>query len=155
MIAETATALASIKTFSDFTGLVLQAKVTAAVREKAIESQAAIISVQSAMLTLQSQYQTLLNEKAELEKRLVAIEDWSAEAGKYELQEVGTGAFVYVLKENVNDTAPSHWLCANCYQKKQKSILQQATPYVTRVGATFICHRCQSTLLYRRPLPQQ
>src|SRR5713226_9329470 len=97
MFSEIGSALASIKTFSDFTGLVLQAKVTSAIREKAIESQAAIISVQNAMLMLQTQYQALLNERTKLEDRLAKIESWDAEASKYVLHDPGSGVFVYAL----------------------------------------------------------
>jgi hypothetical protein len=154
MLAEIAATLTGLNTFKSFTEFALQAHVDAALREKAIESQAAIISVQSAMLALQSQYQSLLDEKAELEKRLIEIEDWKAEASKYSLKEVGPGAFVYMLKADVDTTTPSHWLCARCYEDKQKSILQQVTPYIGRIGATFGCHRCRSTILFRR-LPVQ
>ncbi|HSP63722.1 MAG TPA: hypothetical protein VLQ90_12115 [Pyrinomonadaceae bacterium] len=98
MLSEIGSALTAMKTVSDFTGLVLQAKVTAAVREKAIESQAAIISVQTAMLTLQTQYQSLLSEKAELENRLVQAEDWDAQARNYFLEDLGAGIFVYAFE---------------------------------------------------------
>lgn len=52
MYSEIVTALSGLKTMSDLTKLVLRAKVDSAVTEKAIESQTAIISLQSAMLEL-------------------------------------------------------------------------------------------------------
>lgn len=145
MYSEIATALASVKTFADLTSLILQAKVTVAVREKAIESQAAIISVQTVLLDLQSQYQSLLREKDELEKRLAEVEDWKVEAAKYSLKEVASGAFVYAPKPDADLLAPDHWLCTRCYHERKKSILQRT---VARV--IYLCPTCQSTVTVQR-----
>jgi hypothetical protein len=60
MYAEMAVAAASIKTFRELTALILKAKVDSAVTQKAIESEAAIIDLQTAIINLQSQHQTLL-----------------------------------------------------------------------------------------------
>jgi len=126
MYAEIAAGFAGIKTLGELTSLILKMKLDSAVTEKAIESQTAIIALQNTMLTLQSEYQALLQEKDRLEKRLVEAENWEAEASKYELIKVSEGAFVYALKPDQFTTAPSHWLCTQCYQQKQKSILQMA-----------------------------
>ncbi|SRR5260370_11360216 len=144
MFSEIGSALASIKTFSDFTALVLQTKVTAAIREKAIESQAAIISVQTAMLMLQTQYQSLLSEKAELEKHLVQIEDWKTKASKYFLKAVDPGIFVYAFNPEVDNTTPEHWLCAHCYEKNESSILERTAS--DGRGVVFLCFRCQNSI---------
>lgn len=144
MLEQIPAALASIKTFSDFTGFVLQSKVDAAVKEKAIESQAAIISVQAVMLNLQSQYQSLLQEKDELKKQLIETENWNAEASKYSLIAVDPGIFVYALYPNDSPSTPDHWLCTHCYQNKHKSILER-TGSDSR-GIVFLCFRCQNSI---------
>src|SRR5438445_59992 len=108
MYSEIVTALSGLKTMSDLTKLVLRAKVDSAVTEKAIESQTAIISLQSAMLELQSQYQLLSVEKEELKQQLIESEEWKMERQNYTLTEICTGVFVYAW--NGNDTTPSHWL---------------------------------------------
>ncbi len=60
MYAEIAAAAASIKTFRELTALILKAKVDSAVTQKAIESEAAIIALQTAIINLQFQHQSLL-----------------------------------------------------------------------------------------------
>lgn len=147
MYAEIASALTSIKTFGDLTTLILKMKVDSAVTEKAIESQSAIISLQSTMLTLQSQYQALLDEKEELKKRLIEMEDWKTEAEKYELKEIAFHTFAYALKSDYANTAPAHWLCANCYGNGQKSILQSKP--ATSKGLPYSCLRCNGEIITR------
>lgn len=145
MYAEITSALAGIKTFTEFTKLILQAKVDAAVKQKAIESQSAIIDLQSTLMGLQSEYQSLLREKDEVERRLIEIEDWKSEALKYELKQVSTGAFVYVLKHDEDSATPTHWLCPRCYEERQKSILQRAG-YIQHLGYKYFCLRCKGDI---------
>ncbi len=144
MLAEITTAFASLKTMGELTALVLKTRVDSAVIEKAQESQAAMISLQSAMLSLQTQYQVLLREKDELEQRLIKMEDWNTEAQNYSLKEISSGVFVYVRKQDSSDGSPSHWLCANCYENKQKSILQRQ-PRESR-GTPYRYIRCKSLI---------
>ena len=72
-------------------------KTDSAVVEKAAELQGTIITLQSAIMTIQSQYQLLLSEKDELKQQLMNIINWDAETAKYQLTEVSAGAFVYSL----------------------------------------------------------
>lgn len=125
MYAEVATALSSIKVAADLASLVLKSKVDSAVKEKATELNSAIISLQQALLTLQAQYQELLEAKKRLEQELIAKENWDAEAQKYHLAEIASGVFVRAIKEDQHGTEPRHWLCAHCYENKRKSILQR------------------------------
>lgn len=125
MFSEMASALASVKTVGDFTTFIIKAKVTDAVREKAIESQSVIVALQNTMMTLQAQYQSLLQEKDSLEKKLIEIQDWKAEAANYSLQEIEPGIFVYAYDPKIQPSAPKHWLCAKCYHDRQTSILER------------------------------
>lgn len=142
MYSEIVTALSGLKTMSDLTKLVLSAKVDSAVTEKATESQTAIISLQCAMLELQSQYQLLSVENEELKKQLIESERWETERQNYTLAEICVGVFVY--SSNGNDTAPSHWLCANCFQNKQKSLLQLDEKSID--GTSYLCPRCKTII---------
>jgi hypothetical protein len=136
------TALASIKTAGELVNLVLQTKVNAAVTEKAREFQSAIISLQSAILSIQAQNQELLVENGRLKQELINAENWEAEAAKYELKQVSTGAFVYAVKPDQAGTGPTHWLCTQCYENKQKSILQRGDALETS-GHTYSCNNCK------------
>jgi hypothetical protein len=141
---EITTALSTIQIVKNLTKAVMDSKVSAALREQAIESQAAIIELQTAMMNMQSQYQTLLQEKNELKQQLIDIEDWKTEAEKYSLTEMEGGIFVYALKPDNETGAPPHWLCAHCYQNKQKSILERTG--ADSKGIVFLCFRCQNSI---------
>ena len=64
MLPEIMTAVNGLKTATELAGLLLKVKVNAAVTEKAIESQAALVSAHSAMLSLQANYQELLDAQS-------------------------------------------------------------------------------------------
>lgn len=144
MYSEILTALSGIKTMTDLTALVLNAKVDIAVTEKAIESQSALLSLQSAMLGLQSQYQILLGENEMLKKQLIGIETWDDESKNYNLSEITTGVFAYAFKGDESKTIPAHWLCAHCFQNKQKSIIQLDEKSTD--GASYVCPRCKTVI---------
>jgi len=145
MYAEITAALSGIKTVGELTALILKTKVDSTVTEKAIESQGAIIALQNTMLTLQTEYQSLLQEKDRLEKLLIDMDQWETEAQKYQLTKVGNGAFVYALKADQADSAPEHWLCTTCYQQNRKSILQMAGKTLGRWY--YECPKCQTRVV--------
>src|SRR5687767_3847590 len=125
MIADITKAFSEIKIFSDLAMLVQKQKVDAAVRDKAIEAQSAVIALQSAMLALQSQYAELMIEKDELKRRLIEIEDWTGEVQRYQLKEIAEGVFVRELKQDQAGDETVHWLCTSCFAHRKKSILQR------------------------------
>lgn len=130
---------------SEIANLLIKAKVDTATTEKAIELQSSIISLQSDLMTIQSQNQALLTAKNELEQRLNWIESWNAQAENYKLEEITSGVFVMASQPSENDSTPPHWLCANCYQKKQKSILQyNGNP---SDGVHYFCPNCKNDVV--------
>src|SRR5437879_270970 len=82
-----------------------------------------LLDAQAKLLTAQSQYEALAEIKRELEQKIVEYEKWDTEAARYELKEVVAGIFVYALKPDHAGGEPIHWLCPNCFQKREKSIL--------------------------------
>ena len=149
MIAEIATALAALKNASDLVGILRKIKLDAAITEKVIESQSAILSAQSAMFELNAKYQELLDGNADLKKQLVQTTNWDTEAAKYELREISVGVFAYALKSDESSTAPSHWLCASCFDQKQKSPLQKTIETGPALGDIYLCGRCQATVFVK------
>jgi hypothetical protein len=146
MYPEIASALAGIKTVSELVTLTLKLKVDSAVTEKAVESQSAIISLQSAVLGVQVQNQELLEENKNLKQKLIDTEKWDEEAQKYTLAKVGGyDSLAYVLKPEYKDTAPEHWLCIYCYEEKRKSMLQRSGSKEGR--ALFTCGRCPAEIM--------
>ncbi len=145
MVPEIITAIATVKSMSDITSLLIKAKVDTATTEKAIELQSSIISLQTALLAIQAQNQDLLSAKNELEQRLAEIESWNAQAENYKLHEIVSGVFVMASQTDESDTAPAHWLCPNCYEKKQKAILQyKGNP---SKGKVYSCQNCKTEII--------
>jgi len=95
------------------------------VNEVAIQLQGVVLDLQTEMMMIQSDYQNVLRSHEDLEKKLVAQENWEKERARYRLERVGEGVFVYALNPGQAEGEPHHWLCTRCYDNKQKSILQR------------------------------
>lgn len=144
MIPDILSAIATVKGMTELTSLIIKAKTDEATTEKAIQLQSAIISLQSNLMAIQAQNQDLLRTKDDLEKKLIEMKSWKSEAKKYELCEVASGVFVMATKQNSQPSSPMHWICANCYQKREKSILQ----YIGNPsdGAQYECPNCKNII---------
>jgi hypothetical protein len=79
-----------------------------------------IMSAQACALAVQSERFDLLQSKRGLEEETVRLKAWSTEKYRYELQNVGPRAVAYVVKANMQGTAPAHWICANSFQTGKK-----------------------------------
>ncbi len=109
--------------------------------------QDSLLDVQSKLLTAQAQYEALAEVKRQLEQKIVEYEKWDAEAARYELKEIVRGMFVYSLRPDHAGSEPMHWLCPNCFQQHQKSVL-------TKPDVDFLnykCHRCSFDIVPVRP----
>jgi len=98
-----------------------------------------LIDVQTKLLAAQSQYETLAEAKRQAEQKVIEYEKWDSESARYELRQLATGIFVYSLKTDHAQGESPHWLCPNCFQQRQKSILTKpAVDYLN-----YECHRCE------------
>lgn len=84
----------------------------------------AIIELQEHILTAREKQATLLERVSNLEKEVADFEAWDAEKQRYNLTDFGGGTFAYTLKPEAGEGEPAHSICAACYQKGHKSILQ-------------------------------
>ena len=101
-----------------------------------------IIDLQQQVLAMQVEYSSALADKNELEKKLAEAERWELEREKYELCEIVSGNFAYVSKSSGGTGPPKHYICANCYEDKKKSILN--TDYIMGENAGYSCPRCKN-----------
>ena len=146
MYVDITTALAAIKTMTEFASLAAKSKKDSAVAEKAIELNSVIIDLQSAILSIQAQNQDLLHRNSELEKKIVDMENWNATAEKYALTEIALNVFAYASKTDNDATEPPHWLCTTCFENKQKSILQRGEKTIN--GYVYSCGNCKNRLVF-------
>ena len=106
---------------------------------------AAVIELQEKILAAREQQSALAERVGDLEAQVAEFEAWDAEKQRYELKEFKSGQFAYPLKAEVAGGEPAHMLCANCYSKNQKSILQTEVRDPGRHEVTF-CQNCGNEL---------
>ena len=104
----------------------------------------AILDAQQHAVSAQQAQLELLQRIAELEAKLAAVDDWKATKGRYVLHQFPAGAQAYVLRDEHKDGEPYHRLCANCFEKGEKAILQTVNRHSG--GEQVECHRCSSKL---------
>jgi hypothetical protein len=94
--------------------------------DDAARRNAAIIELQKELLSAQAAQSDMTQRIRDLQEELASFETWDAEKEKYQLKQlVPSGpSFAYVLKPQAASGEPFHCICATCYQKRIKSVLQ-------------------------------
>ena len=88
-----------------------------------LELNSALLELQGKISDIQIRYQHLLETNESLKQRIATYERWEQESSRYSLQEIVPGILAYGIKPGFDGGEPKHWLCATCYQERQKSIL--------------------------------
>lgn len=88
-----------------------------------IEFQRVIIQLQSSIAAIQNQNASLLRDKDDLEKQIVAMKNWDGEKQRYALTTIWESSVAYALKKSMSNGEPPHWLCPRCYDNGKKAIL--------------------------------
>jgi hypothetical protein len=113
----------------------------AQILEKTVELNQKILTVQTALADEQAEQTSLIQAIREREEETTHLKAWETEKQRYELKELRSGAFAYSLKEEAASGEPPHSICASCYERGQKSILQQETRFPGRASVA-VCHGC-------------
>jgi hypothetical protein len=92
--------------------------------DDATRRNAAVIELQQKILDAQSEQAELVDLVRKLKARVAQLEAWDADKERYTLTDLGRGHFAYALKDSMANGEPPHYLCAQCYNGKIKSILQ-------------------------------
>ena len=138
--------MTSLKGAKDLAESMIGLRDAAAFQGKVIEFQAVIMDAQQRVFAAQEERTTLIDKVRELENQIVGYENWAAEKQRYEMKRVGYGqrVVIYELKPDMAGGEPPHSICANCYQKNEKSILQEEE----RGGGVYLyCPKCETNLL--------
>ncbi len=117
-------AFGGLKTATDIIKNITQISKDTEINSRVIELQNIILDLQSNLLSIQQEFSELSNEKQKLEEALCQKEEWNNIAKRYRLTEISKNVFAYVLVDGFKSEGPIHYLCTNCFDKKQKSILQ-------------------------------
>jgi hypothetical protein len=102
-----------------------------------------LLDAQAKLFSAQTEYEKLAESKRQLEQKIMDYEKWDADAARYKLQEIADGIFVYSLQTEHAAGEPIHWLCPNCFNQRQKSILTK--PKVDNTN--YKCHRCSFQII--------
>lgn len=145
MVGELFAGLGAFKTMFDMTKAVQNAH-DVATRDRAV------IELQKEILTAQMQQATLVERIRELETQVAGFEKWDAEKDRYALTDFGGHSFAYSVKPEAANGEPPHRICPNCYEKRQKAILQ------FRFNAAsgrerWICNGCKTEFEFGHPAP--
>ena len=151
MIAETAMGLGALKTALDLVKGLQAASTKAEINDVKIALQERIWEAREALAAAQDTQASSLARIRDLEQKVVSFEDWEREKQRYQLKAVDSGAFAYMHKPGMEDGEPPHWLCTDCFGRRQKSILQ-TRGQIHAVGggrgshASWVCNACKGTL---------
>jgi hypothetical protein len=122
-------AVVSLKAAADIAVALGNIKTMSEVQAKAIELQQIILSAQSGALAAQSEQFTLLQKIRELKEEVANAKAWDEQKQRYALVSPWQGAVTYALKRERSNAEPPHWICATCYEKGRRSILNDAMKY--------------------------
>lgn len=151
MIAETAMGLGALKTALDLVKGLQAASTKAEINDVKIALQERIWEAREALAAAQETQAASLTRIRELEQELVSFENWESEKERHELKAVDRGCFAYMAKPGMENGEPPHWLCTNCFNRRQLSILQYKGQDRTPTGgrdltSTYACDTCKSSI---------
>ena len=150
MIAEISAGLSSLKAAGDILKGVNATISEAKIGSVQVALQSKILEALQSLFEAQQAQSAAIDRIRELEQEIMRLKSWESEKQRYQLEQIGTGAFAYVQKPGVENPEAPHWLCANCYARRQKSFLQfqtQMNPNGSRSDkSTYGCHACKGTI---------
>jgi hypothetical protein len=144
MIAETISAINGIKVAMDIAKGVSSLKTETEINQAVIDIQRALLDAQAGAFEDRHSIARLTDEINDLKNQLLAKADWKKEQERYVLTESEKGTFFYQLKTECADGEVLHRLCATCFVKGTKSILQ--TTQKARGGEVVQCQTCDKEL---------
>ena len=110
-----------------------------------VRRNAAVADLGEQIISAQTRYANAIEQVRDLEEKLRGFETWEREKQRYELKDLGWGAFAYMLKPSERGTEPAHWVCTNCYEHSHKALVQKIM--VTGQGQVWTCPACKNTFM--------
>lgn len=153
MIGELTAALASANSLTSIISTAISTKNLADLNKVQIH----ISELIGELISAQMATSQLVNEKRELEGRLLELENKLKDFERYELHEMAVGVFAYRLREACKNGEPIHYICPRCRNNGKKFPLQR---FEDSISITHRCAECQSSYLeqskpMQQPIPVQ
>lgn len=138
MIAEIAAGLESLKIARDTVMGVKAFADEASANMMKVELSRHILDAQAGLLAAQQQLMEANQRVVEMKEELVRLKRWEEDSALYELADAGQGTLAY-RKRYPQGGEPRPWLCPNCFERREKAILQ---PRVASYSKMLHCPRC-------------
>lgn len=122
--------------------------------DDAARRNAAVIELQEQILSAQQAQAALIERIGDLEKEVARFETWETEKQRYKLTDYGSGTFARELKPEAANGEPPHKICAGCYDKGVKSVLQFSHRGGGDQRLNFDCHSCGKRVALGTPQPR-
>ncbi len=146
MLTELVAASQGVKTLFELIKATQGLSNSTAVLTAVSDVQQKLMDANAAALASQEKQALLAERVRELEAQLRDSEDWKKEMERYQLFKFPTKALAYKLKPQLANTAPMHYLCTACVDKKKKTTLQPIAEYLH-------CPECKSNIDAEIPSP--
>lgn len=111
------------------------------------EDQAQLAKLQStandlweSLTDIRQKYDELVGENRRLTAEIEKAQDWAKQESLYVLKSLGKNNVVYVKGGRVFSSEPDHFLCPQCFQKRNKSFL--SFQVMTGYGPEYKCSNC-------------
>lgn len=147
--AEFGTVLSSLKSAADIARAMTEIRDATTVQTKAFELTREIIAAQQGTLSALAAQQSLLVELRELKDKIAQFEAWDSEKQRFELVDHGCGTYTRVLKADFANGEPKHQICAQCFEKGKKGLLQSRGRFHGREKVS--CMLCEHEVMLGCP----
>lgn len=142
MTAEILSLVASCKTALIIAKDLASGYTDAKVKERTSELLTILVSVQRDAVEMNTKYQELLQEKYNLQKKVMEFEQWSKTKDNYERKELASGIWAYRRKKTDEADDSALWICPYCYNKQQESFLQRE--FHSETAGSYFCPSCEN-----------
>jgi hypothetical protein len=137
----------SLKSAGDIVGSLISLQIKGEVQAKIVQLQTIILSAQQDAFSAQQSQFALVSKVRELEEEIARLKGIGILKERYELSEVCRGAYAYKLKPEEKGSDPAHWLCVQCFDGGQKSILQISDTKGRPIDNKYQCQKCNSSII--------
>lgn len=124
VLAETSAALSGLKAAYDIAKGIQALNTSTEVRQATSEMLDALITARTQAFEAVETEASRLKQIRDLEAEIVRLKAWDGEKQRYQLKRFYPGTYAYELKLEMAAGEPTHRLCASCYGRGEKAILQ-------------------------------
>ena len=140
-------AITGLKVATGLTKGILETKIEIEIQGKVIELQTALLEVHTNAISATTAQFELLERVRTLEEQLKAFNDWDEQGPRYALvcPWEGNVAQVYALRKASSAGEVAHFLCPNCFHKRQRVILNPVFVTANR-WVSLACPSCKASI---------